>query len=119
MKRLVLSLMVAAATTAAIAVAIPPADARPAYDFDRRIIFLEGKIERGRQIGSITYIEGLQLRRLVRNAKSMLQDARADGRITPHESRALTRELDRVNARIEAEAQDRRRRPGILPRVGR
>ena len=114
-RKIISALALAAAVSMLIATG---ASAHARYNFERRIDYLAQKIESGRRLGSITYTEGLRLRRLVRNARDLLQSFEADGVLSSYERRTLRRELDEVLVRIQEERRDSQRRPGFLPRIG-
>ncbi|MEL6298003.1 MAG: hypothetical protein AAFQ45_05485 [Pseudomonadota bacterium] len=88
-------------------------------DFSERLAFISGKIERGRQSGRITFLEGRKLARMIRATLALRSDLASDGHLSRHDRRVLNRELTRVNAAVNSERSDRRRRLRVLPRVGR
>ncbi|MEM1372382.1 MAG: hypothetical protein AAGG72_09185 [Pseudomonadota bacterium] len=77
-------------------------------------------IEAGRQSGEITYSEGLKLRREMRRIETLkLQLKDNDGRIDASETRVLRRLQNDLWQSIDDEADDKRKRWRLLPRVGR
>ena len=76
-------------------------------------------IEQGRIDGSITWREGIELRKeqaAIARAKTALEK---DGRLSGSDKRILFRMQDGAEGHIIAEQTDRRHRLWFLPRVGK
>ena len=76
-------------------------------------------IEEGRRDGSITWREGLKLRREQAAIARAKADLEADGRLSRSDRRYLYRLQDRAENDIAKESSDGWRRPWWLPRIGR
>lgn len=77
-----------------------------------------GRIEQGRQDGSITWTEGLRLRGEQKRIAETEARFMADGRLSKQERRVLDRMQDAAARHITEEANDDQRRR-FLPRFGR
>lgn len=77
------------------------------------------KYEAGRRSGRITYLEGLRVRRVMRQYDALKSAYSADGRLTPYERRALRQKLAEVKSTVQSASHNGYRRLGGLPRVGR
>ncbi|MEO0671106.1 MAG: hypothetical protein AAFZ05_03665 [Pseudomonadota bacterium] len=95
------------------------AQAHRVSDFEDRFAYISAKLERERQRGRITFLEGRKLRRLMNAARDLRVELAADGHLSHRDRHALDRELDHVNRAVNTERSDRRRRWRVLPRVGR
>ena len=78
-----------------------------------------GRIEQGRQTGSITWTEGLKLRAEQRRIAQTEAALAADGRLTKSDRRLVNDLQNDANHSIHAESNDRRQRLWWLPRFGR
>ena len=76
-------------------------------------------IESGRQDGSITWREGLKLRKEQREIDRVEAEFREDGNLTRHERRLLHEMQDEAEEHIASEASDGWHRLWFLPRVGK
>lgn len=76
-------------------------------------------IEAGRRDGTITWREGIKLRREQRAIGRVETRMKADGRLSRDERRTLHKLQDRSENHIVREASDGWRRWWWLPRVGR
>jgi hypothetical protein len=76
-------------------------------------------IEDGRQDGTITWREGVKLRREQREIERIEAGMKADGRLSRDEHRTLHKLQDRSQDHIVREASDGWKRWRWLPRVGR
>lgn len=77
-----------------------------------------GRIEQGRQDGSITWTEGLKLRAEQKRIAETEARFLADGRLSKQERRVLDHMQDEAGRHITEEANDNQRRR-FLPRFGR
>jgi hypothetical protein len=75
-------------------------------------------IESGRNSGSITWREGLKLRRQQAEIARIEANMKADGRLTRDEKRTLHALQDQAQNDIARESSDGRRRPWWLKRFG-
>lgn len=87
-------------------------------DIDAREQRQLGRIEQGRQDGSITWTEGLKLRAEQKRIAETEARLMADGRLSKQERRVLDRMQDEAARHITDEASDSQRRR-FLPRFGR
>ena len=78
-----------------------------------------GRIEQGRQAGSISWREGLKLRAEQRRIAQTEAALGADGRLTKSDRRLLSDMQNDANSSIQAENNDGWRRLWWLPRFGR
>ena len=76
-------------------------------------------IEQGRQDGSITWREGIKLRREQAAVARLENHYEADGRLTRDEKRSLHQVQNQTQNHISREANDGWQRPWWLPRFGR
>lgn len=76
-------------------------------------------IEAGRRDGSITWREGIKLRREQRQIERVEAQMKSDGRFSRDERRTLHKLQNRSENHIAREANDGWRRWWWLPRVGR
>lgn len=90
-----------------------------AHSNDARLTEQAGMIERGRQDGSITWTEGIRLRKEQRQIERVLADFMADGRLTQKERRIVHGLQNTAESNISAAIDNYRHRIGGLPRVGR
>ncbi len=88
-------------------------------DIDAREQRQLGRIEQGRQDGSITWTEGLKLRAEQKFIERREQQMLADGKLSKAEKRELARLQDEAARHIKDEATDSQRRLSFLPRFGR
>ena len=95
-----------------------PAAAHSERYFERQLADYSQRIENGRISGAITFFEGRKLRRQLRRIERLAVDAFKDGRLSRDEHDVLVDRFAEVDERINAEASDRWRRLGVLPRVG-
>lgn len=86
---------------------------------DARMTEQAGLIERGRQDGSITWTEGIALRKEQRQIGRVYDDFMSDGRLTAQERRILHRLQNQAERNILRAADNSRNRLSLLPRVGR
>lgn len=86
---------------------------------DDRQTYQLGKIERGRENGSITWREGLKLRAEQRRIAHAEADLSSKGYLTRSERRTLNRMQNKAANHIAEETYDAKERPSWLPRVGR
>ncbi len=89
-----------------------------AYTFDQRQTNQNLSIERGRQTGSITWLEGRRLRAEQQRIARMEKILKADGHLSASDRRILKKMQDEARGHIVAEKTDARRRLRFLPRVG-
>jgi ferredoxin-NADP reductase len=75
-------------------------------------------IEQGRNDGSITWREGLKLRRQQAEIARIEAEMKADGRLSRAEKRLLHRRQDQAQNNIVREASDGWQRPWWLRRFG-
>lgn len=87
--------------------------------FDRRQDRQLERIERGRETGSITWTEGLKLRREQRRISALKRHFESDGYISRRERRILRERQDEASGHISKEKHDGWRRAWWAPRVGR
>lgn len=90
-----------------------------AHSNDDRLAEQAAWIEAGRQDGSITWTEGLKLRKEQREIARVKAEFEADGRLSPTERRVLHKMQDEAQANIQAETMDNVHRLSWLPRIGR
>lgn len=90
-----------------------------ASSFERRQSSHLDAIEEGRRGGEITWREGLALRREQREISALESRFLSDGRLDKRERRILRARQHEAEENIWSEANDSRRRPFWLPRVGR
>ena len=90
-----------------------------AHSNDARLDEQSAYIEQGRRDGSITWLEGRQLRKDQREIERVKSALEADGRLTREEKRVLYKMQDAAEDHIEAEATDARHRASWLPRFGK
>ncbi len=76
------------------------------------------KIEQGRNDGSITWREGIKLRRQQTEIARIEAEMKADGRLSRNEKRTLHRVQDQAQHNIVREANDGWQRPWWLRRFG-
>ncbi len=76
-------------------------------------------IDQGRDDGSITWREGIKLRREQAAVARLENHYRADGRLTRDEKRSLHQLQNQTQDHIAQEANDGWHRPWWLPRFGR
>ena len=76
------------------------------------------KIEQGRNDGSITWREGIKLRRQQAEFARIEAEMKADGRLSRTEKRSLHRIQDQTQHSIVREANDGWQRPWWLRRFG-
>src|SRR5471030_2824703 len=91
-----------------------------ANSLDERQTFQYGRIEQGRQDGSITWREGLRLRaeqRHIARLKEELEDRH--GHLGRSNARAIRSLQNDASEDIEAAAENAHYRPSWLPRVGK
>jgi hypothetical protein len=89
-------------------------------DIDAREQGQLGRIEQGRENGSITWREGLKLRAEQRRiAADEAARIAEHGHLTRHDRHELDEEQDAAAHHIHEEATDGWRRPSWLPRIGR
>src|SRR5450755_4718866 len=91
-----------------------------ANNLDERQTFQYGRIEEGRQDGSITWREGLRLRaeqRHIARMKEYLEDGH--GRLSRSNARAVRSLQNEASEDIAVSKENYRYRPAWLPRVGR
>lgn len=111
------SIVIAATALTVLAGATLPA---AAYDkVDARAKHQSYAIEKGRQSGKITWIEGLKLRREQRQIAQLEAQYRSDGKLSSAERKALAREQEQAAEHIRAERNDGWSRVWFLPRVGK
>lgn len=77
------------------------------------------RIEHGRQTGSITWLEGIQLRKQQTRIERTKEALEADGHLSRNDRRTLAAMQNDASDNIYAESHDRRHRLWGLPRVGR
>lgn len=106
-----------AALTLAL-VALAPAAAM-ANSIDHRQTWQAGKIEQGRENGSITWTEGLKLRAEQRRISRTEAQLKSDGYLSTSDKRKLTKMQNKAAKHIASESYDSRKRASWLPRVGR
>ena len=78
-----------------------------------------GQIEQGRQDGSITWREGIELRKQQKAIAATEAEYFADGRLSKHEKHELKELQEEAAEHIKEEQTDGWRRPSWLPRFGR
>ncbi len=108
-------------TTALIAAAILAATSASAFAYsstDARQSEQWNKIEQGRNDGSITWREGIKLRRQQAEIARIETEMRADGRLSRQEKRSLHRIQDQAQSTIVHESNDGWKRPWWLRRFG-
>lgn len=88
-------------------------------DIDAREQRQLGRIEQGRQDGSITWREGLKLRAEQKFVATREQQMLADGKLSKAEKRELERLQDEASKDIREAAGNDHRRLSWLPRIGR
>jgi hypothetical protein len=89
------------------------------YDPDARAADERARIERGRQSGTITYFEGVKLRREQQAIAEREAKLRSDGRLSQSDRRELKARQDVAEDNITAAKANGWHRWSILPRVGR
>jgi hypothetical protein len=77
------------------------------------------EIEQGRKDGSITWTEGLKLRKEQREIARLRLAYKSDGALTTSERRVLRKKQNAAENHIENESTDGWRRVWWLPRVGK
>lgn len=100
-----------------LAVAAPALASAASID-DRRA-WQGQKIEQGRKDGSITWREGIKLRKEQRDIARTESTFKEKGYLTKTERRQLTQMQNKAAHNIRAEKNDSWRRWWLLPRVGR
>ena len=113
----VATLVVAAA--AVLVTGIAGANAASVRPVEKRLDAQAAKIEQGRRDGSITWTEGIKLRKQQKLVKGIKNDFLADGHLSKRESHVLKKVQRRTAWNIVGEKTDARRRVWWLPRVGR
>jgi|SRR5450755_1117640 hypothetical protein len=91
-----------------------------ANNLDERQTFQYGRIEEGRQDGSITWREGLRLRaeqRHIARLKDELEDGH--GRLSRSNARAIRSLQNDASEDIEVAKENSHYRPSWLPRIGK
>lgn len=109
----------AIAAAAVLVTGVAGANAASVKPVDKRIAQQAASIEQGRRDGSITWTEGMRLRKQQRLVKSLKNDFLADGHLSKRESQVLKKVQQRTAWNIVNEKTDARRRVWWLPRVGR
>jgi hypothetical protein len=84
-----------------------------------RQTFQYGQIEQGRQVGSITWTEGLRLRAEQQHITQVRNDLEQDGALPKVNRRVLYRMQDEAAEHIEQARENGLHRLQGLPRVGR
>ncbi|WP_020086841.1 hypothetical protein [Hyphomicrobium zavarzinii] len=110
--------MIRTATLALAALIAIPAVAS-AHTIDQRRDWQAEKIEQGRKDGSITWREGIKLRKEQRDIARTESTFKEKGYLTKTERRTLTQMQNKAAHNIRAEKNDSWRRWWLLPRVGR
>lgn len=95
------------------------ASAHSTRRIDRTLDHQAMSIERGRQTGQITWLEGKKLRAEQRDIEGLRAAYLADGKLTAREYRDLRDRQETAAWNILNEKHDSRRRWRFLPRVGR
>lgn len=90
-----------------------------AHSNDARLDEQHAWIEAGREDGSITWREGLALRKKQAEIARVKAELEADGHLSRADRRVLHKMQDEAALAIEQEASDGWRRLRFLPRVGR
>ncbi len=90
-----------------------------AYTYNDRYGHQSDRIERGRQNGSITWREGLKLRKEQRHIYHAQRRFNSDGYLSRYERLRLQSLRRSANRHIAYESHDSWRRKWWLPRVGR
>jgi Spy/CpxP family protein refolding chaperone len=108
-------------TIAAIALAALAATSTVAiaHSNDAREAEQNDWIEAGRQAGTITWREGIKLRREQREISRIEDHMKSDGRLSRDERRTLHKLQDEAQNRIVHESSDGWKRAWWLPRFGR
>ncbi|MEQ1653594.1 MAG: hypothetical protein ABL897_13990 [Hyphomicrobium sp.] len=108
-------------TTALIAAAALAASATVAlaHSNDAREAEQTDWIENGRNNGTITWREGIKLRREQREIDRIEDSMKADGRLSRDEKRTLHKMQDQAQSHIVKESSDGWQRAWWLPRFGR
>jgi hypothetical protein len=88
-----------------------------AHSAEDRSIEQRLAIEKGRQTGSITWVEGLRLRSEQKKINQVESTLNSDGRLSAKDKRVLRTLQDEAEAHIVSEESDGRRRR-FLPRIG-
>ena len=78
-----------------------------------------GMIERGRENGSITWLEGLKLRKEQREVARVENELSADGRLSHQDRKYLHNLQNKAEDDIASKSSNGWSRPSWLPRVGR
>jgi hypothetical protein len=89
-----------------------------AHSNDARQAEQWNQIEQGRNNGSITWREGIKLRRQQAEVARIEAEMKADGRLSRNERRALHQVQDQTQNSISREANDGWQRPWWLRRFG-
>lgn len=113
-----------ARTLLTLALIAGAAAAASAHDTDKTAIDAReqrqlGRIEQGRQDGSITWREGLKLRSEQKFIATREQQMLADGKLSKAEKRELERLQNEASGDIREAATNDHRRLSWLPRFGR
>jgi methionine-rich copper-binding protein CopC len=90
-----------------------------AHSVDQRQAAQIDRIEDGRNAGTITWREGVKLRREQAQIARAEQQFKSDGRVSRDEKRALTQLQNQANHDIARESNDGWRRAWWVPRFGR
>lgn len=90
-----------------------------AHSNDARMTEQAGLIERGRQDGSITWTEGIKLRKEQRQISRVYDDFMSDGGLSAKERRIVHRLQNEAERNIANAIENYRHRISGLPRVGR
>lgn len=109
----------AVAAAAVLVTGVAGANAASVKPVDKRIAAQSASIEQGRRDGSITWTEGIKLRKQQKLVKGLKNDFLADGHLSRRESRVLKTVQQRTAWNIVNEKTDTRRRVWWLPRFGR
>lgn len=89
-----------------------------AHTIEQRQIEQRYQIEKGRETGSITWLEGRRLRAEQQKIMRVEKSLQSDGRLSSRDRRILRTLQNDAEAHIVAEKVDSRRRWRFLPRIG-
>jgi len=106
-------------TTLALAALIAIPAVAGAHTFDERQSWQADKIEQGRKSGSITWREGIKLRKQQNDIARTEQALKTDGYLSKSDRAKLAKMQNEAAADIRAEKTDGWRRWWLAPRVGR
>ena len=114
-----LSLTLAITALVAIAASTSASAQSAASRLEAREAKIEHRYAASRRNGSVTYFEGLRVRRQLASYRALKQAYSRDGKLTRQERRLLSQKLRATGASLHASRTNGRHRSALLPQVGR